>query len=191
MENYLGPKSKSDFKPILLVIAAFLLLAAVGVWALLADLGDKSPAGTDLAVDIGLIAVCLGGIGAAVLRILLRNRAFKIARYFYEYPKIEIDPGLAAAELKIKDPAKTLKKLQYRGYLSNIRIDRDTGVFYAYIKEHEPEQEESHKVKCPNCGSNCRVYPDRTNICPVCETRLVIGGNVDMMDKPAERVKWV
>ncbi|MBR1724970.1 MAG: hypothetical protein IJ723_08155 [Ruminococcus sp.] len=180
MESYWGFKCKQDAKRMIIALVVFVLLILLGVKTLSGDLGGSEDK-ANIAVDIIFILLCLCGAAIAVLRIVLRSLAFKVAKYFYSYPQIEIDAGLVGAELKIKSPVKTLMWLQRRGYLSNIKLDRKTNNFLAYIKEPQQGQPEGHPVKCPSCGANCRVYPDRMNVCPVCETKLIIGENVDLL----------
>ncbi len=181
MEEYLGFKTLKGNKLDIVALVVFGLMCFGSVSVLLDDIrngNDKNSVGA----GILLLVLFAWGVIAAVLRMLDRALAYKIAEYFYTYPKTEIYEDLLGKELKMTSPAKKILKLQRRKYMQGINYDPSNRCFFAYIKQSVPREAAGVPVKCPQCGANCTVYPERAlNKCPFCDLQLVIGVNIDLL----------
>lgn len=181
MDEYLGIKTLSGNKLDYVAVGVFGVFAFFGAQVLV-DYVNTAQDKSSIGAAIFLILLFLWGVAAAFLRICDRLLAYKIAQYFYTYPKTDIYEDLIGKELKMTNPSAKILKLQRKKYLQGINYDYQARCFHAYIKQPVADEDRGLPVKCPQCGANCTVYPARPlNKCPFCDLELVIGVNIDLL----------
>ena len=179
MDNYLGSRGSSTNAVDIALIAVFALFLSACI-KVMADYITSGKGAMDLFVGASFTGLLCWGLIAAVLRIVNRKKAKKIAEFLFIYPDSEISSEVITRELGIAQPSNTLLAMQRKKYLKNINYNMKTGIFSAVYKKVKPDMDMIRVVKCPNCSAECRLYLDRINRCEYCGSELIAGDNVDI-----------
>ena len=164
MYNYLGSKGKATNAADIALIVTFGLFF-IACLKVMADYIASGKGPMDMFAIVLITGLVSWGLIAAVLRIVNRRKAKKIAEFLFIYPDIEIKSEVITRELGIAQPSDTLLTMQLKNYLKNINYNIKTGIFSAVYKNQKPDMDMIRVVKCPNCSAECRLYLDRINIC--------------------------
>ncbi len=177
MENYLDSKAaRGNARDIAAIVLCGLML--YGGMKVFAENIRAHAEISDILIDLILDALFAFGVWLAVFRIIRRRTAVRIAGFLYTTPEIDVSEDTLRTELGLKEPAKIISEMTFGGYLRNIKFDKETRTFHAFIKENIAEESMYCAVKCPSCGADCRIYRNRANICAYCGTELMFGENV-------------
>ena len=171
MDNYLGVKTKMGNKVDYILIGFFGLLAISGVSVII---GKKA----DTMVSLFIIAVDAIIIYFAVMRILSRALAQRLAKYFFASPESELTVDVIQTKLNIKDLNRKLPKLIDKKFIKNIAYNEGDNTVTILAEHKMVKQKQFYEVNCPNCGAQNRIQEGRICKCRYCDTEMIAGQNV-------------